>query len=273
MFDLMSKARLVGSLFGVLSAVSVVAVVAAQAPPSTKPAARFEVASIRPSSGTGSGRLTAEPGGRFLVTNFPLQIVITSAFDIRPFQLVDVPRWVQVEKFDIVASTGRDEFASVVAMQPLIQTLLAERFRLEVVREQRVMQTYALVRAHPDTLGPQLKPSKADCSSPESRDFANPAACGVRVPNIGMITGIGSPLVRLAGTLIALVDTFVDDDTGLTDAFDFTLKWNPSLTDAAEPDRVSIFTALQEQLGLRLEPRRKAVDVVAIKRIERPTEN
>ena len=74
---------------------------------------------------------------------------------------------------------------------------------------------------------------------------------------------------RVVRSLIGLLATI---SAGLTGAYDFTLKWNPSLA-AGAADRVSIFTALQEQLGLKLEPRRKAVDVVAIKRIERPTEN
>ena len=81
-------------------------------------------------------------------------------------------------------------------------------------------------------------------------------------------------LVRTRGVRSLSANTFVDDETGLTGAYDFTLKWNPTLTDdTAALDRVSVFTALQEQLGLRLEPRRKPVEVVAIKRIERPTEN
>ena len=273
MVDLV-RTRGVSSLCVVPFALAAVSVAAAQVPPATKPAEKFEVASIGRSAGTGAGRLTAQPGGRFLVNNFPLEIVITSAFDIRPFQLVDVPRWVQVERFDIVASTGRDEYLSVVAMRPLIQRLLAERFQLEVSREQREMQTYALMRARPDRLGPQIAPSTADCSTPESRDPSRPGACGIRIPNPGAVSSKGSPLNSLARTLIVFMNTFVDDETGVTGAYDFTLKWNPSLTgDAAGADPVSIFAALQEQLGLRLEPRRKAVDVVAIKRIERPTEN
>ena len=272
MVDLV-RTRGVRLLSGVLLALAG-ASVAAQAPPATKAAARFEVASIRPNPGTGLGQINSQPGGRFLVTNFPLVDVIEVAFDLRSFQLVDVPRWVQVERFDIVASTGRDEYLSVVAMRPLIQRLLAERFQLEVSREQREMQTYALVRARPDRLGPQISPSTADCSTPESRDPSKPGACGIRIPNPGAITSKGSPLNSLARTLIVFMNTFVDDETGVTGAYDFTLKWNPSLTgDAAGADPVSIFAALQEQLGLKLEPRRRAVDVVAIKRIERPTEN
>ena len=260
------------TLIGIVLATHALAAAAPQRSQPSTAATRFEVASIRRNAGTGLGRLTTEPGGRFLVTNMTLETVILSAFGVRGFQLVDVPRWVQVEKYDILARTGLDDYPSVVAMRPLIQTLLAERFRLDVSREQRDMQTYALVRLRPDTLGPQLTVSKADCSTLESRDLANPRRCGTDAPGVGVITGRGSASVSLANILGAFAGTFVDDETGLTGAFDFTMKWNPDLN--ADPgDRVSMFTAVQEQLGLRLEPRRKAVDVIAIKRIERPTEN
>ena len=273
-WDLVTETRLVRALISLLVAVSLVSGAAAQAPPATKPAERFEVASIRPSPGTGFSRITTEPGGRYLVVNFPLIDVIQSAFDLLSFQLVDVPRWVQLEKYDIVASTGRDEYPSVVAMRPLIRRLLAERFQLEVSREQRETQTYALVRVRPDRLGPQITPSTADCSTPESRDPTKPGSCGIRMSVPGAITAKGSPLISLARFLIGSTNTFVDDETGMTGAYDFALKWNPTLTDdTAALDRVSVFTALQEQLGLRLEPRRRAVEVVAIKRIERPTGN
>jgi uncharacterized protein (TIGR03435 family) len=273
MVDLV-RTRGVRSMSSVVLVLAAVSLAAAQVPPAAKLPPRFEVASIRPSAGTGLSRINSEPGGRYLVVNFPLVDVITSAFDLRSFQLVDVPRWVQVEKFDIIASTGRDEYLSVVAMRPLIQTLLAERFQLEVSREQRDTLTYALVRLRPDTLGPQITPTKADCSTPESRDPSKPGSCGIRMSVPGSITAKGTPLNSLARFLIGSTNTFVDDETGVTGAYDFTLKWNPTLTDdTAAFDRVSVFTAVQEQLGLRLEPRRKAVEVIAIKRIERPSEN
>jgi uncharacterized protein (TIGR03435 family) len=251
-----------------------VSVAAAQAPQPAKPPEQFEVASIRRNPGTGFSQINTQPGGRFIVSNFSLYDVITVAFGISGLQLVDVPRWVQVEKYDITATTGRDEYLSVVAMRPLIQRLLAERFQLEVSRERREIQAYALVRLRPNMLGPQLTPSTADCSTRESRDLANPKRCGTGVPIVGIITGIGSTSAQIANTVGAFIGTFVDDETGLTGRFDISLKWTPNLAaDAGAADGVSIFTAVQEQLGLRLEPRRKMIDVIAITRIERPTDN
>ena len=264
-------------LIGVLLTAQTLSAQATQAPAAPQPAnppTRFEVASIRRNPGTGVYRMNTEPGGRFLAINMPLVDVIRSAYDLRAFQLVDVPRWVETERFDILARTGRDDYPSVVALRPLVRTLLAERFGLVVEREQRVMQTYALTRLRPDRLGPQLTPSMADCRSPESRDLANPKRCGTNLRSIGDMTGTGITTTSLIFTLTGLVGTFVDDETGLTGAYDFSLKWSPGLADdPAAPERVSIFTAVQEQLGLRLDPRRRPVEVIAIKRVERPTEN
>ncbi len=250
---------------------------AAQSPESTPATtdARFEVASVRPNRDGGVSSTNTQPGGRFVAVNMPLRALIVSAYGVRAFQLVDVPPWVQTARFDIAAQTGRDEYKSVVQLRPLIQTLLAERFQLTVERERRVLQTYALVRLRPDTLGPELRAANVDCASPDRRDAAvSPRACGIRSMVDGVITGIGVSPYSLAAELMANVDALVDDETGLNGRFDFTLKWAPGLAaGVAVPDGVSIFTAVQEQLGLKLDVRRKEVDVIAIKRIERPTEN
>src|SRR5688572_1836274 len=167
---------------------------AAQSPESTpaQTGARFELASVRPNRGGGVSSLTTQPGGRFIAVNMPLRAIIVNAYGIRAFQLVDVPPWVQSARFDIAAQTGRDEYRSVVQLRPLIQTLLAERFQLAVEREGRMMQTYALVRLRPDTLGPELRLSNVDCASPDRRDLAlSSRACGMRSPADGTVTGIG----------------------------------------------------------------------------------
>ena len=108
---------------------------------------RFEVVSVRPNRDpTALGLINTQPGGRFLVQNFPLRDVIMAAYGLREYQLVDDPAWVRSERYNITALTGRDEMLSVVQMRPLIQRLLADRFQLQIAREQRVMQTYALMR-------------------------------------------------------------------------------------------------------------------------------
>ena len=245
---------------------------AAQAPQRQESAERplkFEVVSVRPNRDTTTvSMINTLPGGRFIVQNFPLQDVILTAYGLREYQLVDAPAWARSERYNITALTGRDELASVVQLRPLIQTLLADRFQLQIVREQRVMQTYALTRIRPDALGPSMQPVKIDCTSPERRDPAlNKNPCGTRRSS-GTVTGTAVLMPQLISLLDVLLGTLVTDETGLRGQFDVTLKWSPDAA-AAAADGVSIFTAVQEQLGLKLDPRRTAVDVVAVKRLQR----
>jgi uncharacterized protein (TIGR03435 family) len=211
---------------------------------------RFAVASIRVHvpNGDSFGYINTEPGGRFLVMNMPLRQVIEVAFGIRSFQLLDAPDWIQSAKYDITALTGRDEDLSVLAMQPIIQTLLADRFQLDIARESRITQTYSLVRIGSDALGPGLR------RGPEGR-------VDIRT----------TPNKRLAYELSGLLNTIVEDRTGLTEAVNPTVGFNQLIA----PDAVPIPAARQnqlEQLGLRLEPRQAPVDVIVVKRIERPVE-
>lgn len=248
----------------------------AQAPQrqdSTGKPVKFEVVSVRPNRDTTTvSMINSLPGGRFIVQNFPLREAILTAYGLREYQLVDDPAWARSERYDITALTGRDELVSVLQLRPLIQTLLAERFQLQIVREQRVMQTYALVRVRPDALGPAMQPVKIDCTSPERRDPAlNRNPCGTRRSS-GTVTGTAVLMPQLISLLDGHLGTLVTDETGLQGQFDLTLKWSPDGA-AAPADGVPVFTAVQEQLGLKLEPRRTAVDVIAVKRLERPTEN
>jgi uncharacterized protein (TIGR03435 family) len=260
----------------ILAVTSVTVVVAQSTAPPEPEASRFEVASVRAAQGASGGMINTQPGGRFIVVNMSLASVITTAYGIRPFQLVEAPSWVETARFDITALTGRDEYASVVQMRPLIQRLLAERFQMQVSREQRVMETYALVRIRPDTLGPEMRPSNVDCSNPVLRDpVRSPLTCGIRSPAPSTLVGTAVPAALLASALSTRLNTIIANETGLTGSFDFTLTWASDLvvSSAIPSDGQSLFTAVQEQLGLKLEARRARVDAVVIKRIERPTEN
>jgi uncharacterized protein (TIGR03435 family) len=234
---------------------------------------KFEVVSVRPNRDTTVlGLITTQPGGRFIVQNFELREVISAAYGLRDYQLVDVPEWARSERYDIMALTGRDDYMSIVQMRPLIQTLLADRFQLQIAREQRVMQTYALVRVRPDALGPAIRSVITDCTPPDRRDPAlGKFPCGFRRSS-GSAIGTAVMMPDLVALLDARLGTLVTDETGLRGQFDLTLKWTPDGA-AGAGDGVSLFTAVQEQLGLKLDPRRTAVDVVAIKRLERPTGN
>ena len=154
----------------------------------------------------------------------------------------------------------------------MMQNLLVDRFRLVTRREVRDTPMYALVVARSDRrLGPQLKPSSADCAAMAAAFKATGARpgpdsplCGVK-PISGQFRGTGIRLTDLARAL-AVSGRPVVDATGLTGSFDFELRW---IDDAA--GSASLFTAIQEQLGLRLEPRQTPTNVFVVESVERPT--
>jgi len=177
----------------------------------------------------------------------------------------------------------------------MLRALLVERFKLVVHTESRDMPIYALVPARRDgTLGPALHPSTSDCSAAAARSnapsgppAAGSAPCGIRIGGgAGTMVAGGASMGQLAGTLMNWVGRMVFDRTGLTGSYDFTLSWTPDQMPQgfgqkvaagglapADPNGASIFTAVQEQLGLKLEAQRGPVEVVVIDRAEKPVGN
>ena len=249
------------------------------------PRPSFEVVSIkRNASGDPGGGGGFRAGGRFQTTNVSVDILIRIAYrqgaQLLPSQIVGGPEWMRADAYDIVATAGsalaEKTPAELLPMQPLLlQSLLADRFKLKVHRETRELQRYALVRARKDgSLGPQLRPSGLDCSV----DFTQ---CSIRF-GAGTFTSGSTTIVALANYLAStVVQTVVVDRTGLEGRYEIGLAWAPDRVqlpqngDAAPApsDKPSIFAALQEQLGLKLEPERGPVEVVVIDHIERPTQN
>jgi uncharacterized protein (TIGR03435 family) len=217
---------------------------------------QVEVASIKRNTSADSRQGSRVlPGGRIEVTNMPLRTLIRIAFGMTGSQVVGGPDWIATDGYDIVAKVTGDP---ATALRPLLE----ERFHLQVHIEKRDVQTYALMLANREgRLGPQLKPSRADCSSgPADR-------CGIRGAN-GNLTYTGLTLAQIATSLSGqpVLRAPVSDRTGLTARYDLHLEYN----DDAGP---SIFTALIEQAGLKLQPEKGTVDVVVVDRAERPTEN
>jgi uncharacterized protein (TIGR03435 family) len=261
----------------------------------------FEVASVKPNkSGDGGVRLGIQPGGRLTATNVPLRLLIRNAYQIQDFQLVGAPDWIAAERFDVVAKADGDvpppqPGGPPSALQLMMRTLLAERFKLAVHHETRELPVYALVVARSDgKLGSQLQASTTDCAAimAAARGRGGPPAlsppgrppCGISLAP-GRLGGGGFPLSQLATTLSQFVQRMVVDRTGLAGNFDFELTWTPDQfpqgpppPDAPplppiDPNGPSIYTAVQEQLGLKLDSRRDAVDVLVVDRVERPTED
>jgi len=260
--------------------------------------ASFEVATVKRNvSGDTQGSLRRAPGGRLNAVNQPLRRLIAFANQLQPYQLVNVPAWAETERFDVLATMTADPPRSPFGdpNDPLLMAmrlLLAERFKLVTHRDMREMDVYALVMARRDGKpGPALRRTTQDC--PRALDAvrrgdgppAGPAPsviCGIRTPAPGRLVAGGAPLSMFISVLIGPVGVgrYVDDRTGLTGDWDFELTFAPNSArgappigaepPAADPDAPSLFTALQEQLGLKLEATRGPVPIVVIDRLERP---
>jgi uncharacterized protein (TIGR03435 family) len=262
-------------------------------PPSTQP--EFEVASVRPTNSTDGRALIQATPGRLAMTNLVLRRLILNAYGLDDNQLVGGPDWVNSTRYDIQAKA--DGNPSVQQMEgPMLQSLLQERFGLVLHHATRQVEVYKLV---PAKGGPKLQPAKeGECvpysthSSPPpvTSGVSQPSYCGLHFEANGTnrtLGGKGVTTANLAGSLsqsyTASLGRRVIDRTGLAGTFDIRLAWanepaNAETADAgksvpqdqAEP---SIFTALEEQLGLRLESAKAPVDVFQIDHIEKPSAN
>ena len=283
----MAQSRLSWTLGLVCMAGSVVVGQSVQTPAS--PA--FEVASVKPNrSGPGSiQRAGLQPGDRVTMTNVTLRILIQIAYP-GPSEIVGGPGWVgsgpSGDRFDVNAKA--EAASSREQLQLMLRTLLADRFKLVVHTETRVEPIYALVLAKRDgSLGPNLHPAAADCATLRTAALAagplkgsGPCGLGGLLGNMH-IRGIG--IDQLALMLQRDAGRRVVNKTGLTGNFDWDLTWTPQEFRQApfdrerfpsiDPDGPSIFTATEEQLGLKLQPEKGEGDVLVIDRVERPTED
>jgi len=247
------------------------ATVFAQGPAATAKPAAFEVASVKQNtSGDTEGSIGPRPGG-YAATNIPLRLLIVRAYELRSFQVAGGPGWIDSERFDLTARAA--EGTPDREILPMLRALLLERFKLVVHTEQREQPVYALVTARSDgRLGPNLKRSTLTCSG-QSDQNERCTMGGSFTGGGGTLKGSGQPLTVLATHVSTAVDRIVQDRTGLAGRFDFELAWSGSrlnVAPGAASDLPSVFTALQEQLGLKLESARGPVDVLVIDSAERP---
>lgn len=245
----------------------------AQTPPSqTQPATpAFDVASIHPHTPVPHERShiwSASNDSNFRTSNVPLKALIQYAFDMPESRILDAPAWTASHPFDIDAKSTDETLNQRLHDLPsdqakpiklaMIQSLLADRFGLKTHREQRVLPIYELVVAKS---GPNLTPTKSGgLTINDGRDHFN--GQGITMPIVAQ------ELARSAGRVII-------DKTNLPGRFDIDLRWQPddappTSNDAAYPP---FFTALQEQLGLRLEPAKGPVDVLVIDDVHQPSAN
>ena len=263
---------------GFMIAIVIVIPVFSQVPARPKPS--FEVASVKPSL-SNEGYMDGTPGGRFIAKGIPLRMLIGDAYRVRDLQIIGGPGWLNADRWDIEARPN----AEVVATTPpaanfdptqpgrdnlMLQSLLEDRFQLKSHREKRDFPVYELAVAKG---GSKIKVSMG---VPPGR----PRIRGGRGSFEAYEISVGTFVYFLSPKL----DRIVVDGTNMKGRYDISLKWTPETSQAARvspegpgppspPDQPSIFTAIQEQLGLKLEATRSPVEVLVIDSVQKPMEN
>jgi uncharacterized protein (TIGR03435 family) len=271
-------AQALAALLTVLAAATALA----QSPALPEATLRFEVASIRRNLASDGGYLRIEPGARFNAVGATPMLLIRQAYGKLPFQLANVPDWAESEQYDIRAKAP-DGVEVAPNMPQLLRSLLRERFRFEGHLETRQLPAYDLLVARADRqLGPGLRRATVDCAArklgaqPPIDDNGEPL-CGLTGgPNRIVVRGY--PLARFAGMLTTPMQRMVMDKTGLIGSWNLDLRYTPDQpanpngsVPTIDQNLPSLVTAIQEQLGLKLEPSRAPVEVLVIDRISRPT--
>ena len=240
--------------------------------------AAFEVASVKPNKSGARGWSLAPPsGGRLNARNVTLRDLIVEAYRIQEFQLAGGPGWLGSERYDVSAKA--DGNASKRQIHDMLQTLLVDRFQLKFHRETRELPIYALSVAKSG-----IRMRQADAGECPSPPVPNQPCGGFRIWMRSHISGNRVSMEQIADALSQMMGRTVVDKTGLHGNFDMKLEWTPDESqvrglekpDAPLPNQEgpSIFTALQEQLGLKMESQKGPVEVLVIDHAERiPAEN
>jgi uncharacterized protein (TIGR03435 family) len=230
---------------------------AAQAPAASSPS--FDVASLRQNT-SGSPRSGTQtlPGGRVTVTNQPLRSMIRTAYGANDLEVVGGPDWIDRDRWDVLAAAAPDSPADA-PWQAMLKAFLIERFRLRAHFETRERPIYRLVFVRSDErLGPDIRPTACP---PDNLNCGRFSANTNGIKS-GTITGVSRTLAQIATGLSDYAERRVFDATGSEKRYDFELRWD---------QETLIFTAVQEQLGLKLEPASGPLEVLFIDGVEKPT--
>jgi uncharacterized protein (TIGR03435 family) len=213
---------------------------------------QFEVASVKPSSDPSNAQSGGKTGkGRVNMINMTLKRCIMGAYGLGPNQIVGGPDWLDADRFEIVAKA--EQPVDDDALMTMLQTLLAERFKLAVHRDTRTVPAFVL-----EVVNNRPKLEKAEAGESSTQNGR------------GLIAAKASTMAHFAEVLSRQMDRPVVNQTGLDGVFNLKLQWTPDVTAA---NGVSIFTAIQEQLGLRLRSQKAPVEVLVIDHAEKPSEN
>jgi uncharacterized protein (TIGR03435 family) len=217
----------------------------------------FEAASVKVTPPGAAGMTSISPygTGRFTATNVTLQLLLELAFEVSDADIVGAPGWLESQRYDISVKASGDAKLTYAALKAPLQALLKERFRLEAHRGSKETAGYVLVAARGAA---KLKESTGKASQPAI------------LPN--GLQGTGVAMTTLAGMLARVVRRPVVDKTGITGLYEIKLRY--AAENAGDTSLPSVFTALQEQVGLKLEPQKVTVETLVIDRVERiPAEN
>jgi uncharacterized protein (TIGR03435 family) len=225
----------------------------------------FEVASVKPTTSTGTGSsIKGGPGtndpGRIVATNRPLRVLIQEAYGVRNFQ-IENPAWMSEARYDVVAKVPSG--ATPQQAKVMMRNLLKDRFHVEIRREDRTVTTYMLTVAKN---GPKLKPAAEVPAETED----HPVVGIFQHYADGKVTAQARKqnIAKLLTWLTTLLGEPVLDETKLKGEYDWSLSWSP------EDGNTSIFPAIQQQLGLKLEGRKAPVNMlIVLSALKIPTEN
>lgn len=264
----------------------VVALLAALVAPGAgaqEPRPAFEIVSVKPRPGSPERIMpypisaAPRPGGILQLTNTALSQLIMFAYDLSDSQVVGGPEWLRVDRFDVSARAGRE--VPTATLRLMMQSLLADRFKLAVQEIQRESPVHTLVLARADkTLGPRLKRNEGDCETKETMPPPPP----IESRNAIWTAGCGS-MSSFASSATVRMNAPVIDKTGLAGNYQWYLYYDgqgrfhgepaDAVIPTRDPNLPQYAEALQEQLGLKLESSRGPVKVVVIDSVQRPTEN
>jgi bla regulator protein blaR1 len=242
------------------------------------PASKFEVASIKPAD-PNQNRISIQmtPGGRYVANAVTVSFLIQQAYGVRDFQIAGAPDWIRTLRWELNAKPEAGAAVDQESIKGMMQALLADRFQLAFTRETKEMPVYHLTIAKG---GVKLKVSEV------VQDSGGGRAQTMRMGR-GQMSMQGASMETLATQLAGQMGRTVIDRTGLSGHYDITLKFSPESTQqstlglagtpgaappSADSDSPTIFTALQE-LGLKLESAKGPVEVLAVARVEKPSEN
>ena len=259
--------------------------------PDEKPFA-FEVAAVKANASGGRGVVISGTPSEFTTRNAPLARIIGYAFSVRDDQMMGLPAWSLAERFDISGKYSSGSRPSPAQVAQMVRGLLADRFKLQTHTERREGATFALVVARRDgRLGPNLTPHAFDCEAllakrrdgvVEDGPKVFPPLCAPPISSPQRIWASVRPISVLASAVARQVGRPVVDKTGLTGTYDFNLKWSLPVQQAGPVTQnsasalpqanegLSLFTALDDQLGLKLESTKGPVDVLVIDHVEKP---